>query len=70
MYDEEFKKNIVRLVESGQKIATLAKEYGINRNSIYTWKTQYGTIITNDKISKIVKENQKLWEENEILKKL
>lgn len=75
-YDEEYKKNIVSLVENGKSIADIEREYGISRKNIYNWKYKYGTIVTpsgetttNDDLNKLKKENKLLKEENEILKK-
>ena len=75
-YDEEYKKNIVKLVESGKSISDIELEYGINRKNIYNWKYKYGTITTSDvrtttnnDLEKLKKENKLLKEENEILKK-
>lgn len=75
-YDEEYKKNIVKLVEDGKSISDIEREYGINRKNIYNWKYKYGTITTpdgstttNNDLEKLKKENRLLKEENEILKK-
>ena len=75
-YDEDYKKNIVKLVESGKPISDIEREYGINRKNIYNWKYKYGNIITatgevtnNDEVLKLKKELQQVKMENEILKK-
>ena len=75
-YDEDFKKTLVALHESGKKISELEREYGINESSIRTWIKKYGTITTstgeitnNDELLKLKKELQKVQTENEILKK-
>ena len=75
-YDEDYKKNIVKLIESGKPISDIEREYGINRKNIYNWKCKYGTITTSDgnitnnnDLEKLRKENRLLKEENEILKK-
>lgn len=75
-YDEDYKKNIVKLIESGKPISDIEREYGINRKNIYNWKYKYGTITTadgnttnNNDLEKLRKENRLLKEENEILKK-
>ena len=75
-YDEDYKKNIVKLIESGKPISDIEREYGINRKNIYNWKYKYGTITTpdgtttnNNDLEKLKKENRLLKEENEILKK-
>ena len=46
-YDEEFKKTLVALHESGKKISELEREYGINESSIRTWIKKYGTIASS-----------------------
>ena len=75
-YDEDFKKTLVSLHESGKKISDLEREYGINESTIRVWIKKYGTITTstgettsNDEILKLKKELQKVQTENEILKK-
>lgn len=47
-YDEDYKKNIIKLVENGKPISDIEREYGINRKNIYNWKYKYGTITTSD----------------------
>lgn len=75
-YDEEYKKNIVKLIETGKAVSDIMREYGINRSNIYDWKKKYGTITTsagevtnNDELDKLKKELKIAKEENEILKK-
>ena len=45
-YDEEFKKTVVNLYESGKRKADLTREYGISYTNIDNWIKKYGTIIT------------------------
>ena len=75
-YDEEFKKTIVSLYESGKKMADLSREYGISHTNIGNWIKKYGTITTstgevtnNDEIMKLKKQLREVELENEILKK-
>ena len=75
-YDEDYKKNIIKLVENGKAVSDIEREYGINRKLIYNWKNKYGTIktstgevTTNDEILKLKKELNDIKIENEILKK-
>lgn len=75
-YDEDFKKTIVRLYESGKKITDLSREYGLGRTNIRNWINKYQTITTstgvvtnNGEILKLKKELQQVQLENEILKK-
>ncbi len=45
-YDEDLKKTIVNLYESGKRKADLTREYGISYTNIDNWIKKYGTIIT------------------------
>ena len=43
-YTEEFKREAVRLMEtSGQPVAQLARDLGINDNNLYRWRGVYGS---------------------------
>lgn len=76
-YDEDFKKTIVDLYNSGaKKISELEREYGICNASIYNWIKEYSPITTDDgnttnnkEISQLKKELARTKEELEILKK-
>ena len=75
-YDEDFKKTIVNLYESGKRKSDLTREYGISYANISDWIKKYGTIITstgevtnNDEIIKLKKKIYEVELENEILKK-
>lgn len=75
-YDEEFKKTLVSLYESGKKLSELSREYGVNESTIRPWISKYGTITTstgeitnNDEIIKLKKKIKEVELENEILKK-
>ncbi len=35
-HDEEYKKNIVKLAESGKPVADISCEYGLGRSAIYS----------------------------------
>ncbi len=75
-YDEEYKKTIVNLYETGKSISELSREYGVSKSCVSDWIKKYGTIITstgkktnNDEILKLKKELKQVQLENEILKK-
>ena len=75
-YDEEFKKTVVGLYESGKGISELSREYGIGKSTIDSWIKKYKTITTstgevtnNDEILKLQRKNRELEQEVEILKK-
>ena len=75
-YDEDFKKTIVNLYESGKGISELSREYGVSKSVISGWIKKYKTITTstgktttNDEILKLQKKNRELEQEVEILKK-
>ncbi len=76
VYDEDFKKRIVELYENKKPVCELKREYGLVDATIYRWINEYGKIKTetgkntsNHEMKKLKKENLKLKEELEILKK-
>ena len=76
VYDEDFKKMIVELYESKKPVCEIKREYGLVDATIYRWINEYGKIKTetgestsNQEMKKLKKENLKLKEELEILKK-
>ena len=62
-YDEEFKRTLVNLYQSGGKTqAALCKEYGVSQTALTRWIKQYSTVKTDDGeilTAKQVKELQK-----------
>ena len=75
-YDEDFKKTIVNLYESGKGISDLSREYGMSKSVISSWIKKYKTITTstganttNDEILKIQQKNRELEQKVEIVKK-
>lgn len=75
-YDEDFKRTLVNLYQSGGKSqAALCKEYGVSITALGRWIKQYSTVETDDGeilTAKQVKELQKCnaqLEELMILKK-
>ncbi len=75
-YDENSKKTIVNLYESGKRKSDLTREYGISYTNINNWIKKYGTIktstgevTTNNEIIELKKKNFELEQEVEILKK-
>lgn len=81
-YTKEFKREAVRLLESGDKSgAELARELGVRRNMLYKWQREMSSKGeaafqgpgrkpgTQSREADLERENQRLREENEILKK-
>ena len=75
-YDETMKKTIVELYEKGKSATDLAREYDLSIKNIYNWtklygkiKSEDGTITNNKEILELKKENARLKQEVEILKK-
>lgn len=81
-YDAEYKTEICkRVIETGASVASVAREVGVNENTLYTWVQRYkenskkpfvgsGNIKPeNEELIKLKKEIKDLREENEILKK-
>lgn len=75
-YDEDFKKTIVTLYESGKSQSELSREYGVSLSAIgnrirrySTVKTDDGEILTAKQVKALQKRPAQLEEENLILKK-
>lgn len=77
LYDEEFKRTLVNLYNSGGKTqSALCQEYGISLTSLSRWIKQYSIIETDDgevltakQVRQLQRRNAQLEEELMILKK-
>jgi transposase len=79
-YPAEFKEHTVKLaVESGQPIAQTARDLGVNENTLHTWIGKYHRTERREQqvhdehlyeeLKRLCKENARLKEERDILKK-
>ncbi|WP_386339891.1 transposase [Xanthomonas citri pv. citri] len=81
-FTAEFKREAVRLLKAGDRpAAVIARELGIPRNRLYKWATDLDTKgagafggsgrakANPDELAKLQRENERLRQENEILKK-
>lgn len=80
-YSKEFKEEAVKRIIKGEPAAKVARDLGVNVNSIYTWKSRYlehpedafvgsGNLHQEDDEIRILKKQLRdLQEENDILKK-
>jgi len=80
-YSSQFKQDAVKLaVESYQSVAQTARDLGVNANTLYTWINKFhqpessgakGTGGNNpyDEVKRLRRENSRLKEERNILKK-
>ena len=81
IYTADFKESAVQLaVSSNQSIAQTARELGVNQNTLYTWigkyhhsgkgsQSQTGDERLNNELKQLQRENRRLKEERDILKK-
>lgn len=74
-YNDDFKKTIVELYHTGSSVSALSSEYGISEVTIYKWikaltpiSEETGSLTPKD-IAAIQKENLRMKQEIEILKK-
>ncbi|MBM7616969.1 transposase [Weissella uvarum] len=75
-YSNDFKERIVRLYLDGhQSMTALSREYGVTTSTISKWgqaakpiQLTNGIEINQTEINALIKENEQLKEENEILK--
>lgn len=79
-YPAEFKEHAVKLaIESDQPIAQTARDLGVNENTLHTWIGKYHRAERQEKevnaehlyeeLKRLRKDNARLKEEREILKK-
>ena len=79
-FSAEFKREAIRQLQtSGKQVAVLARELGVPRNRMYKWSQEAevkGPAAfagsgrkPDDEVAKLRRENDRLKEENEILKK-
>ena len=75
-YTDEFKTMIAELVLSGKTVKEVSSEYSLSESAVRNWSKKKAPIsvaqgdTTNlEEINRIRKENAKLKEENDILKK-
>lgn len=79
-YPAEFKERAVKLaVETEQSIAQTARDLGVNENTLHTWIGKYHRVERQEKqvsdehlyeeLKRLRKENARLKEEREIVKK-
>lgn len=80
-YSSQFKEDAVKLAaESDQSVAKTARDLGVNANTLYTWITKFhhhepsttkGSCDKNpyDELKRLRRENSRLKEERNILKK-
>ena len=59
-YTEESKRQIINLHLSGIPATTLAKEYGLNRQTIYRWRKLYDPFINMEQETASLKDYEKL----------
>jgi transposase len=74
-YNDDFKKTVVELYHTGSSVSMLSSEYGVSEVTIYKWikaltpvSMEAGSLSPQD-IASIQKENLRLKQEVEILKK-
>lgn len=73
-YNQEFKQTVIELYHSGTTVSQLSSEYGVSEVTIYKWIKQHSPIegtqeLTMAEVEAIQKENLRLKQELEILKK-
>lgn len=73
-YDESFKQTIIDLYDNGPSVTDLQKEFGVSPTTVYKWIDKYsknsGQEYSKEDIIALKKENARLKEDTEILKKV
>lgn len=74
-YNDDFKRTVVELYHTGSSVSALSSEYGVSEVTIYKWIKAFTPIngeaggLTPQDIAAIQKENLRMKQEIEILKK-
>jgi transposase len=80
-YSEEFRREAVRLIESGQPLKQIARELGVTPGTLRDWRRRLGKAgqtsagrratvpLLEEENRRLRRENERLREEREILKK-
>lgn len=70
-YDKDFKKEAVKKYLDGQSVASIAREIGVNENTIHKWKKEILSVNGEIDQEKLLMRKRiiELEMENEILKK-
>lgn len=69
IYSEEFKKEKVKLLESGEvRMCDLKKMYGVSYTSMYKWKKKYGLISPSDTV--VLEKDSEYKKNNELRHKI
>lgn len=75
-YDEDFKKEAVRLATSGNRtLADVARSLGISENLLYRWKgnekasSSQGSTVSTEEYERLREQLRRVEQEREILKK-
>jgi len=73
-YDEDFKKTLVELYQSGQNVIDLSKEYGVASTTLYKWIDLYARDkeagVSKAEFLALKKQLVRTQEERDILKKV
>lgn len=73
-FTQEFKQTVVELYHAGTSVEQLSSEYGVASQTIYKWIKLYTpnkqSGVTEAEFLQLKKENARLKEDNDILKKV
>lgn len=69
-YQDDFKKGAISLALRSSSINITAKDLGIPEGTLHTWIKNPNAVNLLDEVKQLRKENARLKEEKEILKKL
>ena len=60
-YDSEFKKEVLKMLESGRSAAEISEALGIGNNLVYSWKRQFAKgVVKSNTESELVTDGEKL----------
>ena len=62
-YEEDFKKTVVKLYETGKGVSELSREYGVGKSTIESWIKKFKTITTSTRNRNIKKSSSHILKE-------
>ncbi len=70
-YDEQFKREAVRMIDNGQSVRSVAQALGVAESQLHKWKRQFNQTraVGDSEVGELMKRLRQVEQERDILKK-
>ncbi len=70
-YDEQFKREALKLIDSGQSVRSVAQALGVGESQLHKWKRQFRPTraVGDSEVAELTKKLRQVEQERDILKK-